>query len=150
MSNDAITTVPLTEQSLRDFAVAWYQALDRHDDLAAIQANLVPEGLEMVFPETTTHGLDGFADWYRTVTHKFFDEVHEVRATEVTSLDRDRAELTVLVNWTASKWNAPAPRSERLNFDAFQRWTVIATPTGPQVSRYVVETFEPNPGSASL
>ena len=150
MSNDLITAEPLTEQSLRDFAVAWYEALDRHDDLADVQAHLVPEGLEMVFPETTTHGLEGFADWYRTVTHRFFDEVHDVRATEVVSLDGDRAELTVLVNWKASRWDPPAARSERLDFDAFQRWTVVSGPTGPRVSRYVVETFEPNPGSATL
>jgi hypothetical protein len=150
MSNQATTPVLLTEQSLRDFAVAWYQALDRHDPLEAVQANLVPEGLEMMFPETTALGLEGFASWYRTVTHRFFDEVHDVRATEVVSLDGDRAEVTVLVNWKASKWDAPAPRSERLDFVAFQRWTVVAGPTGPQVSRYVVETFEPNPGSAGL
>jgi spermidine synthase len=149
MSNRT-TTVPLTEASLRDFAVAWYQALDRHDHLEAVQANLVPEGLEMTFPETTASGLEGFANWYRTVTHRFFDEIHQVRATDVVSLDGDRAEITVLVNWRASKWDAPAARSERLDFDAFQRWTVVAGPTGPQVSRYVVETFEPNPGSADL
>lgn len=150
MSNDVSTTVSLTEQSLRAFAVDWYQALDRHDDLAVVQTKLVPDGLEMVFPETTTHGLAGFAEWYRRVTNKFFDEVHEVRFTKVISLTAQRAEITVLVNWRASTWNPPAARSERLDFDGFQRWTVVAGPNGPLVSRYVVETFNPNPGSAAL
>lgn len=150
MSNDVGTTSPLTEESLRAFAVAWYQALDRHDDLASVQANLVPDGLEMVFPETTTYGLEGFAEWYRTVTNKFFDEDHAVRSVEVVSMTPERAEITVLVNWKASKWEPPAPRSDRLDFDAFQRWFVVAGPAGPQVVRYVVETFEPNPGSAAL
>lgn len=150
MSNDVTTTVPLTEQVLRDFAVAWYQALDRHVDLESLQEVLVPEGLEMVFPETTTLGLDGFAGWYATVTNRFFDEDHLVKATKIVSMTPDQAEITVHVNWKASKWDPPAPRSARLDFDAFQRWTVLAGPAGPRVSRYVVETFEPNPGSADL
>lgn len=144
------TVVSLTEQSLHEFAVAWYQALDRHDDLESVLTYLVPDGLVMVFPETTTHGLDGFADWYRTVTNKFFDEVHDVRSTEVVSITPERAEITVLVRWKASKWDAPKPHSARLDFDAFQRWTVVAGPDGPRVSRYVVESFDPNPGSAEL
>lgn len=150
MSNEASTTVPLTIQSLRAFAVAWYQALDRHDSLASVQANLVPDGLEMVFPETTTHGLDGFAEWYRTVTSKFFDEEHAVRSTEIVSMTAELAEITVLVKWKASKWDPPAARSERLDFMAGQTWTVVAGSAGPLISRYVVDTFDPNPGSAAL
>lgn len=140
----------LTEESLRAFAVAWYQALDRHDPLEEVNANLVPDGLEMVFPETTTYGLEGFAEWYRTVTNKFFDEAHAVVDVRMVDLKPEKAVITVLVNWKASKWENPAPHSERLDFDAFQRWTVVAGPEGPQVSRYVVERFTPNPGSADL
>jgi hypothetical protein len=150
MSNDVSTTAPLTKQSLRAFAVAWYQALDRHDDLAAVQTLLVSDGLEMVLPEVTTHGLAGFAEWYRTVTNKFFDEVHTVLSTDVVSLTAERAELSVLVNWQASKWDPPAPTSERLDFDSGQTWTLVAGPDGPLISRYVVDTFDPNPGSAAL
>lgn len=149
MSN-AQTTVPLTEESLRDFAVAWYQALDRHDDLASVLADLVPDGLEMVFPETTTYGVDGFAEWYRTVTNKFFDEEHTVLEVEVVSLTPEQAEVTVLVHWKARKWDPPAPLSQPIDFNAFQRWFVVAGPQGPLVRRYVVETFTPNPGSAEL
>jgi hypothetical protein len=150
MSKEASTAVPLSAQSLRAFAVVWYQALDRHDDLASVQAYLVPDGLEMVFPETTTHGLDGFAEWYRTVTSKFFDEEHTVLSTEIVSLTPGLAEITVLVKWKASKWDPPAARSERLDFTAGQTWAVVAGSTGPLISRYVVDTFDPNPGSAEL
>ncbi len=150
MTADVSTTVPLTESSLRAFAVAWYQALDRHDALQAVRPLLVAEGLVMVFPETTAHGICGFSEWYRTVTHRFFDEEHEVRSTEVVSLTPHRAEITVLVNWKASTWNPPAPRSKRLDFDAGQTWTVIAGSAGPLISRYVVDTFSPNAGSAPL
>jgi hypothetical protein len=145
-----IDTVPLTEDVLRAFAMAWYEALDRHDDLASVQSHVVPHGLEMVFPETTTSGVDGFGEWYRTVTNKFFDEDHAVRTVDIISIAAEQAEMTVLVNWKASKWDRPSPHSERLDFDAFQRWWVVAGPGGPLIARYVVETFEPNPGSAGL
>lgn len=144
------TSPPLTERMLHDFAVAWYQALDRHDPLPAVLSLLAPDGLVMVFPETTTVGVDGFAAWYRTVTHRFFDEAHEVRSTDVVSLTPDRAVVTVAVNWRASAWDPPAAASRRLDFDAGQTWTVLAGPAGPVISRYVVDSFVPNAGSATL
>jgi hypothetical protein len=150
MSHDVSTTPPLTESSLNGYATSWYQALDRHDDLDSVCTFLVDDGLEMVFPETTTHGLSGFAEWYRTVTHKFFDEAHEVLSTDVRSLSADRAEMTVLVRWKASTWQPPAAHSARLDFTAGQTWTVVAGPDGPLISRYVVDTFDANPGSAPL
>lgn len=150
MSNEVSTAVPLTELSLQAFAVAWYQALDRHEGLDTIQRFLVHDELEMIFPETTTHGLSGFELWYGVVTNKFFDETHEVRSTEVVALSPEQAEITVIVNWRASKWEPPAPSSERLDFDASQTWSVVAGANGPRIKRYVVDSFEPNPGSAAL
>ncbi len=142
--------VPLAASTLRHLADAWYDALDRHDDLESVSGYLVDDGLEMVFPETTTHGLSGFAEWYRAVTARFFDEVHEVLSVEVRPLGDDRAEMTVLVRWRASTWTPPAARSARLDFTAGQTWTVVAGPDGPRISRYVVDTFDANPGSAPL
>lgn len=150
MSNDVGTTVPLTELSLQAFAVAWYQALDRHEDIETVQRFLVHDELEMIFPETTTHGLSGFEIWYGLVTNKFFDEVHDVRSTEIVTLTPEQAEITVKVHWLASKWEPPAPASERLDFHAVQTWQVVAGAHGPRIKRYVVDEFEPNPGSATL
>lgn len=151
MSNDVGTTVaPLTELGLQAFAVAWYQALDRHDDFDTVQHYVVHDELEMVFPETTTHGLSGFELWYGLVTNKFFDEVHEVTSTEVVSLSPEQAQLRVTVHWQASKWEPPAPTSERLDFHAVQTWNVVAGAGGPRIKRYAVDLFEPNPGSAAL
>lgn len=150
MSSQATRTMPLTLQSLISFAVGWYQALDRHDSLALVQANLVSDGLVSVFPETTVYGLDGFAEWYETVTRKFFDEEHTVISTEIASMTPEAAEMTVVVRWKARKWDPPAARSEQIDFVAGQTWSVVAGSAGPLIKRYVVDTFDPNPGSAAL
>lgn len=140
-----------TEAAIRAMVADWYVALDRHVELADTLAYLAEEGLEMRFPEVTSRGREGFADWYKAVTNRFFDEVHTVKSVELTSLTDERAELTVVVNWQARIWNPPAPRSEWLGFDAYQTWEVVAGPGGaPQIRTYVVDALEPMPGSASL
>lgn len=140
-----------TEAAIRSMAVEWYKALDRHEDLADVLRYLVDDGLEMRFPETTSRGHAGFADWYKAVTNRFFDEVHTVTSVEVSGLTAGRADVTVVVNWQARIWNPPAPRSQWLGFDAYQTWEVVSGPDGdPQVKTYIVDRLEPMPGSASL
>jgi hypothetical protein len=105
----------------------------------------------MRFPETTARGHAGFADWYKAVTNRFFDEVHVVKKVEVENLTDGRADVAVLVNWQARIWNAPAAKSQWLGFDADQTWVVVAGPDGvPRVATYVVNALAPMPGSASL
>jgi len=59
--------------------------------------------------------------------------------------------VKVVVNWQAKIWNAPAPKSEWLGFDAFQTWELVAGGDGsPQIRTYIVDALEPMPGSASL
>jgi hypothetical protein len=140
----------LTSASLRDFAVAWYGALDRHDELDSVLTMLVPDGLEMRFPETTARGYAGFSEWYDAVTTRFFDEVHTVRRVDVVSLEGSTAEVKVLVNWQARVHEGREAKSRWLGFDAYQTWIVIAGPAGPQIKTYIVDRLEPMPGSASL
>jgi hypothetical protein len=55
------------------------------------------------------------------------------------------------VNWQARIWNAPAPRSAWLGFDARQTWQVVTDAAGnPRIATYVVDGLDPMPGSASL
>ena len=140
---------PLTEQSIRAFAEEWYRALDRHDALDTVLPYLVDAGLEMRFPEGTSRGHEGFTDWYKAVTHRFFDEEHTVTLVE-SKIDGDRAEVQVNVNWQAKIWDAPAPNSAWLGFDADQTWVVVAGEDGPQILTYIVNDLAPMPGSASL
>ena len=140
---------PLTEQSIRQFAEQWYVALDRHVPLADTLPYLVDEGLEMRFPEGTSRGYAGFAEWYKAVTHRFFDEEHTVTKVEPV-IDGDQATVAVGVNWQAKIWDAPGPRSAWLGFDADQTWVVVAGADGPRIKTYIVNALEPMPGSAAL
>ena len=50
-----------------------------------------------------------------------------------------------------SRWHPPAPRSERLDFDAYQRWQLVDAPGDTiKLQTYIVDRLEPMPGSASL
>jgi hypothetical protein len=105
----------------------------------------------MRFPEATARGHAGFADWYKAVTNRFFDEVHTVSSVEVTALTAAAATVGVVVNWQARIWNPPAAKSEWMGFDAFQTWELVTGPEGTvRLKTYIVDRLEPMPGSASL
>jgi hypothetical protein len=140
-----------TQQAARSMVDDWYRALDRHVELTDALGYLVDDGLEMRFPEGTSRGHSGFADWYKAVTNRFFDEAHSVTSVEFTSFAADRAAAKVVVNWQARIWNPPAAKSEWLGFDAYQTWEIVPGPQGaPQIKTYVVDALQPMPGSASL
>jgi hypothetical protein len=141
----------LTESAIATMVADWYSALDRHDELAKVLPFLVDDGLEMRFPETTARGHAGFADWYKAVTNRFFDEVHVVTKVETANLTASGADVAVVVNWQAKVWNPPAAKSQWLGFDADQTWRVVAGPDGaPRIATYVVDALRPMPGSAAL
>ncbi|AEW92459.1 MULTISPECIES: nuclear transport factor 2 family protein [Streptomycetaceae] len=140
----------LTLATVEDLARRWYRALDRHDPLEEVVPFLVRDGLVMRFPEGTVEGLAGFADWYETVTHRFFDEAHEVRSVAVLPMGPAIAEVKVVVNWQASVWSPPAPQSRWLGFDAHQTWTVVLDGGSARIRGYTVDALEPMPGSAVL
>ena len=140
----------LTAAAISDFAVAWYQALDRHDDINDVFKLLVDDGLVMNFPEGTSKGHEGFREWYDAVTTRFFDEVHTVREVKPISLTAKEAEVSVVVNWQAKMHEGQTAKSSWLGFDAYQTWTVVAGANGPQVKVYTVDKLDPMPGSASL
>jgi hypothetical protein len=141
----------LTEAAIRTMVADWYQALDQHVELDAALRYLTDDGLEMRFPETTARGQAGFADWYKAVTNRFFDEVHTVTSVDITALTGEQADVKVVVNWQASIWNPPAPKSQWLGFDAYQTWELVEGPDGSvQIRTYIVDALKPMPGSASL
>lgn len=141
----------LDEAEVKDLVTAWYQALDVHAPVEEMLPMLAADGLEMTFPEGVQRGQDGFRRWYETVTHRFFDEVHTLQNLTVT-LNGDRADVKLVVNWQAKIWDPPAPRSVWLGFDAAQTWVVERSPTSgrPVVRTYIVDALTPMPGSASL
>jgi hypothetical protein len=85
------------------------------------------------------------------VTHRFFDEVHELTRVDVTPSPDGGSEVKVVVNWQATIWDRPEPRSKWLGFDAYQTWLVVTDEQGiPRVKTYSVDELAPMKDSAAL
>jgi hypothetical protein len=141
----------LTESEIKQFVDDWYLKLDVHAPISEVLPLLAGETLEMQLPETTLHGLDAFQSWYDGVIHTFFDEVHIMQTLNITT-GSDQADVQLVVRWEASRWNVPAPKSERLAFDAAQRWVVVRSPDTqqPAIVTYIVDSLTPLPGFPNL
>jgi len=142
---------PVTDAEVQELAKVWYQKLDVHAPLEEFVPLLAEDGLEMVFPEATVQGFEGFKGWYERVIGIFFDEVHTLKEVKMTP-QGDRADVKVVVRWEASVWQPPKPNSERIILDAYQTWVVKRSPKThkPVVSRYVVDSLDYAEGSAQL
>ena len=144
------TLTALTESEVNQIVTDWYLKLDVHAPVAQMLP-LLDATLTMQLPETTLHGLDEFTAWYEGVTHTFFDEVHTLQSLKITTTD-DRADVSLVVRWEASRWQAPAPNSQRLAFDAAQRWAVVRSPQThqPAIVTYIVDALTPLAGFPNL
>lgn len=139
------------QSAVNNLAKKWYAALDTHEPLAVLVAMLDPRNLKMVFPEATLSGIDGFSGWYEGVIRIFFDEVHAVQSASITADHGETAEVAVIVKWEASRWQAPAPKSERIMLLAYQTWTVSFDEKGePRIAKYTVDRLDYLPGSVKL
>lgn len=142
---------PLTESEVKQLVDDWYLKLDVHTPVEEFLPLLADETLEMQFPEGLLHGQDEFKTWYDGIIHTFFDEVHTMQVLDITPAS-DQADIQLVVRWEAHRWRAPAPKSERLAFDAAQRWVVKRSPDTqkPVIVTYIVDSLTPLEGSASL
>jgi hypothetical protein len=132
------------------FVADWYRKLDIHAPAEEL-ISMVADQVEMQFPEGTVRGVEEFRAWYEGVIRLFFDELHTVTRVGIVWRD-DRCLVDVVVNWQARRWTPPAPRSEWIGFDAYQRWEMIASPASgrPVVVRYIVDELRAMPGSPPL
>jgi hypothetical protein len=142
---------PLTRKEIEGFVAEWYRKLDIHAPAEEVIPLVAEQGLEMQFPEGQISGVEAFRHWYEGVIRIFFDELHTVTQTDISRQDA-RMLVTVVVNWQARRWHPPAPRSEWIGFDAYQRWEVerSASTGQPVIVRYVVDELRPMPGSKPL
>jgi hypothetical protein len=152
--NTKLTTTETSQISadeIQDLVTTWYQKLDLHAPMSELTPLLIENGLKMVFPEMTAEGLAGIQQWYERVIHLFFDEVHTVEDIRIAP-KADRTEVKVVVKWEASRWNPPAPYSERIIADAYQTWEVVRSPVShqPVILTYIVDSLEYYDGSAKL
>jgi hypothetical protein len=155
----------VTDDAIRQFAAAWYLALDNHAPVEEL-TTLLADDVQMVFPEKTLPGLDDFKAWYaggrysdgtdaQGVINTYFDENHNVVSVDIAKRVANESEVTVVVAWQASWFVKPATRAKRTSLDATQAWTVKASPKnryGLVISRYnaVATPFAYAPGFARL
>lgn len=139
-----------TDAEVQELARAWYRKLDVHAPVAEY-ASMLADDVEMVFPEATLKGFDGFTGWYERVIRIFFDEVHTVKQATMQPRGAE-ADVKVVVRWEASVWKPPAATSERIVLDAYQTWVISrsARTQKPVISRYVVDSLQYAEGSAKL
>lgn len=142
-------TEALTEDAVRSFVAEWFSALDRHAPEQEVLP-LVAEDPTVVLPEATLRSVAEFREWYRTVTHRFFDETHTLTRLDVRLDSPEEAAVSLVVNWQANIWDPPAAKSVWLGFDATQDWTVVRRDGRLAISVYDVKELAPMPGSASL
>lgn len=145
---------PITLEQIKQFAAAWYQALDFHVPIEEAYALLADKGLNMQFPDGDIRNFDSFKKWYDRVTNLFFDENHYVQTVEA-KISGDEAVVDIVVGWQASWWEPPAAKSKRVSMDATQRWTVRRSDKnkfGLEIVTYnaTVEPFKYAPGFARL
>jgi len=152
MNNLALHNLtPVTETDINELVSQWYKKLDVHAPMVEILPLLADQDLEMVFPETTAYGYAGFESWYQRVIRVFFDEIHTLKEVTPTPVD-DTTEVKIVVQWQASMWNPPNPKSDRINCDAYQRWVTRRSPTTdkPIIVKYIVDKLEYHEGSARI
>ena len=144
-------SVLLDQNEVKEMVMEWYRKLDAHAPMVEFLPMLAREDLIMKFPEATLGSFAEFEAWYQGVIRVFFDEVHKVTRCDV-RISEDRADVDLVVNWEASTWKPPAPKSERIMLDAYQTWVVIPSPgTGrPVIARYNVKELNYHDGSAQL
>ena len=123
---------PITQDQINKFVAAWYLALDQHVPSERIGEMLADQGLRMIFPEKTLHGMGDFLAWYAGGTYSdgeqapgviniFFDENHNVVSVEST-VDGVKVKVRVVVAWQASSFTPPAAKSKRVSADFTQVW----------------------------
>ncbi len=139
----------LTDEAVRLFVYDWFIALDQHAAPERVLPMVAPDPT-VVLPEGTLRTSEQFADWYHTVTHRFFDETHTLKQLSVTLLSPAEAQVSLVVNWQARVWDPPADKSRWLGFDATQDWTVVLRDGAPRIAVYDVRELAPMPGSATL
>jgi hypothetical protein len=145
---------PITQEQIKRFVVAWYQALDFHLPIEQVYPLLAEKGLHVQFPDGDIRDYPSFKKWYDRVTNLFFDENHYVQTVDA-KISGDEAVLDIIVGWQASWWEAPAAKSKRVSMDATQRWTVRRSNKnafGLEIVSYnaTVEPFKYAPGFARL
>lgn len=142
---------PLTNLEVNELVYTWYKKLDVHAPVEEVLPLLVKKGLVMKFPEATLKSINDFKKWYKVVTNRFFDEIHNMKMLNI-NIEADTAIVKLVVNWQAHIWNPPDAKSKWLGFDALQTWIVKREEDSGNavIATYIVDKLDEMEGSAAL
>ena len=134
---------PLTTWEVKELVYSWFKKLTDKVPAEELTAMLSGQSLEMQFPDDTLRNHAEFRGWLTKVTSLFFDQVHDVLFLDV-SLDGERAEVNLVVNWQARTWTPPAAYSAVTRFNVHQHWVVVRDRASgrPVILRYMVGQFD--------
>jgi hypothetical protein len=139
----------LSEENIKNFVAAWYNALDIHAPVEQC-LEFLAEDVEMNFPpDPPFTGYEGFRKWYVDIIIKtFFDENHNVASVEIANQTESQAELNIVVAWQAS-WFRPTglpqdAKSHRTSMDAFQKWVIRPTEKRGALNTFGLEVISYN------
>ena len=149
---DSMNTIaPFSHDQVHDFAIRWFDGLDRHAPVDEMKPFIAVDALQVVVPEGTFHGLDGFRQWYGRVLHLFFDGKHTLKALTLSDVDDGAQTVQVVVSYKCRTWTPPNAKSQELDFDSHESWLLRPSAAGqPEILRYAVDRVQYNPGSAKL
>lgn len=134
---------PLTDWEVKTLVFEWFRRITIKVPVETVLPMLSSEHLEMRFPDSTITSYDDFKQWYATVTHQFFNQVHEIKTLDI-RIDGAKAIVNLVVNWQAETWTPPEARSKREGFYIYQNWIVRRDSKSEQavIERYEVGEFE--------
>ncbi len=137
----------LTDWEVKELVYTWFKKITVKVPVEELLAMLNSEELEMEFPEETLRSNDDFVKWYKVVTNKFFNQVHEVKLLDV-DISEGQAKVNLIVNWQAHTWDPPAPFSKWAGFDIHQTWIVKRDSNLKKavITKYHVGKLEPMQG----
>lgn len=134
----------LTQGDVLELVYTWFRCITEKADLHEVMSLLTNDELEMHFPEVVIQGASDFQSWYESVTTTFFDQVHDIKLLAI-DLDGEKATVTLIVNWQARTWQAPAATSTWQGYNVHQKWMIRRDPSSgkPVIARYYVGAFDP-------
>lgn len=131
-----------------EFILEWFSLINNHESIEKLIDMLDTNGFELRFPEKTITGKEELEDWYNSVIHKYFDQVHNVKNVDI-ELSKGKADIILTLNWEARFWEAPNPYSNYLKCEVIQSWVLVKDPVKnkPKIKKYIVNYLKDLKGS---
>lgn len=129
---------------VNDLIYTWFKFTTDHAPVENLLTMLDLQNLEMKYPEANIKNETDFRNWYKDVTHKYFNEVHDLIIFDIELQDKETAIVKLVVNWQASQWNPPEASSKRINKNVHQKWEVVKYYKSGRVliRKRIVEKFD--------